>query len=128
MKQFYFDTAKNMTNVWNLTRIMSQKTWPNIQCILQNSMQCFWLISAQYCTDVKQVVLLESDLEERFVKGFGKGGQKVNKTSNCVELKHLPTGITVKVKLSFIEGSTEINPSIAPGGQNRIIIEFSVRV
>ena len=42
-------------------------------------------------------MLCESDLEEKFVRGFGKGGQKVNKTSNCVELKHLPTGISVKV-------------------------------
>ena len=48
---------------------------------------------------MKQVVLCESDLEEKFVRGFGKGGQKVNKTSNCVELKHLPTGIAVKVSI-----------------------------
>lgn len=45
-------------------------------------------------------ILSEDDLEEKFVKGFGKGGQKVNKSSNCVELKHLPTGIGVKVEPS----------------------------
>ena len=38
----------------------------------------------------------EKDLEERFVRSSGKGGQKVNKTSSCVFLKHLPTGIEVK--------------------------------
>jgi peptide chain release factor len=38
----------------------------------------------------------ETDLEERFVRGQGRGGQKVNKTSSCVHLKHLPTGIEVK--------------------------------
>jgi len=38
----------------------------------------------------------EKDLEERFVRSSGKGGQKVNKTSSCVFLKHLPTGIDVK--------------------------------
>ena len=38
----------------------------------------------------------ERDLEERFVKSAGKGGQKVNKTSSCVFLKHVPTGIEVK--------------------------------
>lgn len=38
----------------------------------------------------------EEDLVERFVKGSGKGGQKVNKTSSCVYLKHIPTGIEVK--------------------------------
>ena len=38
----------------------------------------------------------EKDLEETFVRSSGKGGQKVNKTSSCVFLKHLPTGIEVK--------------------------------
>ena len=38
----------------------------------------------------------EQDLEESFVRGSGHGGQKVNKTNNCVYLKHLPTGIAVK--------------------------------
>ena len=34
----------------------------------------------------------EQDLEESFVRGAGRGGQKVNKTNNCVYLKHVPTG------------------------------------
>ena len=38
----------------------------------------------------------EQDLEESFVRGAGRGGQKVNKTNNCVYLKHVPTGIAVK--------------------------------
>ena len=38
----------------------------------------------------------EQDLVEKFVRSSGKGGQKVNKTSSCVYLKHLPTGIEVK--------------------------------
>uniref|UniRef100_A0ABI7ZZZ0 Prokaryotic-type class I peptide chain release factors domain-containing protein n=1 Tax=Felis catus TaxID=9685 RepID=A0ABI7ZZZ0_FELCA len=38
----------------------------------------------------------ESDLEEQFVKGHGPGGQATNKTSNCVVLKHIPSGIVVK--------------------------------
>lgn len=46
----------------------------------------------------KTIELNEDDLEENFVKGWGKGGQKVNKTSNCVELKHKPSGIVVKVR------------------------------
>jgi protein subunit release factor B len=36
------------------------------------------------------------DLEEKFILGSGKGGQKVNKTSSCVYLKHIPTGIEIK--------------------------------
>ena len=41
--------------------------------------------------------LAANDLEERHVRGSGPGGQSVNKTSNNVVLKHLPTGIVVKV-------------------------------
>jgi peptide chain release factor len=38
----------------------------------------------------------EEDIEESFIRSGGKGGQHVNKTSTCVYLKHLPTGIEVK--------------------------------
>lgn len=38
----------------------------------------------------------ESDLIEKFILGSGSGGQKINKTSSCVYLKHVPTGIEVK--------------------------------
>ena len=38
----------------------------------------------------------ESDIIERFVRSSGAGGQKVNKTSTCVYLKHIPSGIEVK--------------------------------
>lgn len=41
--------------------------------------------------------LKEEELEEQFVRGSGPGGQATNKTSNCVVLKHIPTGIVVKV-------------------------------
>ncbi|KAM9858628.1 mitochondrial translation release factor in rescue [Aulostomus maculatus] len=41
-------------------------------------------------------VLNEDELVEQFVRGSGPGGQATNKTSNCVVLKHIPTGITVK--------------------------------
>lgn len=38
----------------------------------------------------------ESDLIEKFILGSGSGGQKINKTSSCVYIKHVPTGIEVK--------------------------------
>lgn len=44
-------------------------------------------------------VLNEDDLEEQFVRGSGPGGQATNKTSNCVVLKHIPSGIVVKVNI-----------------------------
>lgn len=45
-----------------------------------------------------KITLLESDLVEKFVKGGGKGGQKINKTSSAVQLLHLPTGIRVSTQ------------------------------
>ncbi|MBI3756275.1 MAG: peptide chain release factor-like protein [Deltaproteobacteria bacterium] len=38
----------------------------------------------------------EEDILEKFIRSSGKGGQKVNKTSTCVYIKHIPTGIEVK--------------------------------
>ena len=38
----------------------------------------------------------EADIQESFVRSGGHGGQNVNKTSTCVYLKHIPTGIEVK--------------------------------
>jgi protein subunit release factor B len=37
-------------------------------------------------------------VEEHFVRSQGAGGQKVNKTSSAVFLRHLPTGLTVKMQ------------------------------
>src|SRR5574340_986677 len=44
----------------------------------------------------QELNIREEDLAETFVRSSGKGGQHVNKTSTCVYLKHLPTGIEVK--------------------------------
>jgi len=38
----------------------------------------------------------EKDLQEKFIRSSGKGGQHVNKVSTAVYLKHIPTGIEVK--------------------------------
>ncbi|KAH6684099.1 RF-1 domain-containing protein [Halenospora varia] len=40
----------------------------------------------------------ESEFTEAFLKGTGPGGQKINKTSSAVQLKHIPTGIVLKVQ------------------------------
>ena len=39
--------------------------------------------------------MAREDLEESFVRGRGNGGQKINKTSSTVRLRHVPTGIEV---------------------------------
>ena len=45
---------------------------------------------------MKKLGIAEDDLEEKFILGSGKGGQKVNKTSSCVYLRHGSTGIEIK--------------------------------
>lgn len=45
---------------------------------------------------MEKLGIRESDITERFVKGSGHGGQKINKTSSCVHLTHEPTGLEVK--------------------------------
>jgi peptide chain release factor len=40
--------------------------------------------------------VVQNDIEESFVRSSGPGGQKVNKTSSCVQLLHIPTGLAVK--------------------------------
>ncbi|KAI8607909.1 RF-1 domain-containing protein [Chytriomyces sp. MP71] len=45
------------------------------------------------------IALDEKDLLETFIKGSsGKGGQKINKTASCVQLKHVPTGFQVQTQ------------------------------
>jgi len=44
-----------------------------------------------------EVVIDPKDLDEKFVRGSGAGGQHRNKTDTCVVLKHKPSGITVRV-------------------------------
>lgn len=39
-----------------------------------------------------------ADFDEQFVRGGGKGGQKINKTSSAVLLKHRPSGLEVRVQ------------------------------
>jgi protein subunit release factor B len=48
----------------------------------------------------KTLNILPSDIVEKFMTSGNKGGQKANKTSNAVYLKHLPSGIEVKCKES----------------------------
>lgn len=52
----------------------------------------------------------EVDLDESFIRGSGRGGQKVNKTNNCVCLVHRPSGIVVKCHR---EREREINRFLA---------------
>jgi protein subunit release factor B len=71
-------------------------------------------VSAEKQTALEQRMLalgvVETDLLEKFVRGSGSGGQKINKTSNCVFLKHIPSGVCIKCQL---DRSRELNRFLA---------------
>ena len=50
------------------------------------------------------------EIDERFVRGAGPGGQKINKTSSTVWLRHRPTGIEVRCQR---ERSQAVNREVA---------------
>ena len=57
-----------------------------------------------------ELEIREEDLDEKFIRGHGRGGQKQNKTSSCVYLKHRPSGVEVKCQR---ERFREINRFLA---------------
>jgi protein subunit release factor B len=71
---------------------------------------------------MKQLGIKDEDLIEKFVLGSGHGGQKINKTSSCVYLKHVPTGIEVKCQE---ERSRELNRYLA---RRKLVEEFERRI
>lgn len=46
----------------------------------------------------------EQDLDERFVRAGGPGGQHVNKVSTCVVLTHRPSGLAVRCQEERSQG------------------------
>jgi hypothetical protein len=69
-------------------------------------------------------------IEETFVRGGGKGGQKINKTANSVLLKYPPLGLIVRCQrerkrslnrfLALREMVDEIEVKISPGTSERL--------
>jgi len=45
---------------------------------------------------MEKLGIQEQDLDERFIRGSGSGGQKINKTSSCVQLNHRSSGIEIR--------------------------------
>jgi protein subunit release factor B len=58
------------------------------------------VISPETIAAIKELMaeasVFEEDLEESFILGGGPGGQKTNKTSNVVRLKHEPSGLNIR--------------------------------
>lgn len=59
---------------------------------------------------LKALGVAESDLEEDFIRGSGAGGQKINKTSSCVQLTYLPKNWVIRCQESR---SRELNRFLA---------------
>jgi protein subunit release factor B len=46
----------------------------------------------------------EADIEEKYIRSSGPGGQNVNKTASCVYLKHIRSGLEVKMQRERSQG------------------------
>jgi protein subunit release factor A len=47
----------------------------------------------------------EKEIEEKAIKGSGPGGQAINKTHNCCQIKHIPTGKHARLTTVVINSS-----------------------
>ena len=69
------------------------------------------------------------EIEEKFIHGGGSGGQKVNKSTNAVQLKHLPTGILIKYhkhrerSMNRILALRELLEKLNPNSKGRLLAE-----
>ncbi|MHB0996662.1 MAG: peptide chain release factor family protein [Elusimicrobiales bacterium] len=61
-------------------------------------------------------------VDEQFTRGGGKGGQKINKTSNAVLLRYAPLGLTVRCQR---ERKRSVNRFLA---LRELVDEIEVRV
>jgi len=69
-------------------------------------------------------------IEEQFVRGGGPGGQKINKTSNCVLLRYAPLGLVVRCQqdrrrgvnryLALRELIDQVEMKVSPGTSGRL--------
>ena len=50
---------------------------------------------AALAAKLAELGIRKADLEEKFIKASGRGGQKVNKSSSAVFLRHKETGLSV---------------------------------
>jgi protein subunit release factor B len=67
-----------------------------LKFIKQNSLlrinNSLLLFSKAFVKKFEYPPLNPAEIVEQVTKGGGPGGQKVNKATNCCQLKHIPTG------------------------------------
>lgn len=68
------------------------------------------IVEASLRTRFVSLGVLPGEVKERFVRGTGAGGQKINKTSSTVWLRHRPTGVEVRCQR---ERSQTVNRQLA---------------
>lgn len=68
------------------------------------------IVEASLRTRFVSLGVRPEEVEERFVRGAGAGGQKINKTSSTVWLQHRPTGLLVRCQR---ERSQSVNRLLA---------------
>ena len=59
---------------------------------------------AELAQMMRRLGVREDDLEERFIRSSGPGGQHVNKVSTCVVLRHRISGIEVRCQRERSQG------------------------
>lgn len=64
----------------------------------------------EFAQRLKVLGVKPEDIVEKFIRSGGPGGQNVNKTSTCVYLKHLPSGLEIKMSR---ERSQSVNRFLA---------------
>jgi protein subunit release factor B len=53
-------------------------------------------IPAHILFRLQRLGVAAADIDERFIRGSGPGGQKINKTSSTVWLRHRPSGVEIR--------------------------------
>ncbi|XP_077376671.1 mitochondrial translation release factor in rescue isoform X2 [Festucalex cinctus] len=94
---FFFLPWKKIHRTGAKANGLARKKYPGVSSVVNPFPGAPTRVAVAGKKDLVDLVHLEEDeLEEQFVRGSGPGGQATNKTSNCVVLKHVPSGIVVK--------------------------------
>ncbi len=58
---------------------------------------------------MRKLGIREADIEEKFVRSSGRGGQNVNKVSTCVMLHHRSSGLRVRCSETRSQGDNRFH-------------------